>query len=37
MFSYKISALSFGNEKMIENYEDHMKDLKIPLDYQTTT
>ena len=27
----KFSAfLSFGNEKMIENYEDHMKDLKIP-------
>ena len=28
--------LSFGNEKMIENYENHMKDLKIPfrlLDY----
>ena len=22
--------LSLGNEKMIENYEDHMKDLKIP-------
>ena len=33
----KFSAfLSFGNEKMIENYENHMKDLKIPfrlLDY----
>ena len=30
------SFLSFGNEKMIGNYEKHMKDLKIPfrlLDY----
>ena len=27
----KFSAfLSFGNEKMIENFENHMKDLKIP-------
>ena len=22
--------LGFGNKKMIENYENHMKDLKIP-------